>query len=116
MATRDPGSYFISQKNEKKSQTSLSELVKATENVTAADALTVNAELKSFNKKKERALHTILKYLFTLGRAWENTHTATEQKLKLIASNQSTHNSLFYVHLSTIGNASSITRKKICYH
>ena len=116
MATRDPFSYFISQKNEKKSQTSLSELVKATENVTAADALTVNAELKSFNKKKERALHTILKYLFVLGRAWENTHTATEQKLKLIASNQSTHNSLFYVHLSTIGNASSITRKKICYH
>ena len=43
-------------------------------------------------------------------------HTTTEHKLQLIASNQSTHNTLFYVHVSTIGNANSITRKEICYY
>ena len=47
-----------------------------------------------------------------LRRKWENLHTATEHKLQLIASSQSTHNTLFYVHIPTIGKVSSITRKK----
>ena len=44
-------SYFTSQKT-KKSQTDISELVEATANVTASDALAVNAELGSFTKEK----------------------------------------------------------------
>ena len=44
-------SYFTSQKT-KKSQTDISELVEATANVTASDALAVNAELGSFTKGK----------------------------------------------------------------
>ena len=47
-----------------------------------------------------------------LRRKWENMHTATEHKLQWIASSQSTHNTLFYVHIPTIGKVSSITRKK----
>ena len=46
-------SYFTSQKT-KKSQTDISELVEATANVTASDALAVNAELGSFTKKKKK--------------------------------------------------------------
>ena len=38
-------------------------------------------------------------------------HIATI-KLQLIASSQSTHNTLFYVHIPTTGKVSSITRKK----
>ena len=54
MATRDLRSYFTSRKNkENKSQTGIPELVKATGNVTAADASAVNAELESFSEKKE---------------------------------------------------------------
>ena len=53
MATRDFRSYFASQKNKKKSQTGIPELVKASGNVTAADAF-VNVELESFSKKKRR--------------------------------------------------------------
>ena len=51
MATRDLHSYFTSQKT-KKSQTDISELVEATANVTASDALAVNSELGSFTKEK----------------------------------------------------------------
>ena len=51
MATRDLHSYFTSQKT-KKSQTDISELIEATTNVTASDALAVNAELGSFPKEK----------------------------------------------------------------
>ena len=58
--TRDLRSYFAHQKNrKKKSQTGIPELVKATGNVAAA-VLTANAELGSFNnKKEERALTSI---------------------------------------------------------
>ena len=51
MATRDLHSYFTSQKT-KKSQTDISELIEATTNVTASDALAVNSELGSFTKEK----------------------------------------------------------------
>ena len=58
MATRDLRSYFTSVSKDKKvshgSCTSISRLVKATGNVTAADASAVNPELESFSKKKER--------------------------------------------------------------
>ena len=57
MATRDLSSYFTSVSKDKKashgSYTSIPQLVKATGNVTAADASAVNAELESFSKKKE---------------------------------------------------------------
>ena len=51
MVTRDLRSYFTSQKDKKKFQTDIPELVKATGNVTVADASAVNAELESFSKK-----------------------------------------------------------------
>ena len=70
----------------------------------------------SVRKKEGRALHTIRAYILVLRRKWENMHTTTKHKLQLIASNQSTHNTLFYVHVLTIGNANSITRKEICYY
>ena len=54
MATRDLHSYFTSQKT-KKSQTDISELIEATTNVTASDALAVNAELGSFTKEKKKS-------------------------------------------------------------
>ena len=58
MATRDLCSCFTSVSEDKKashgSSTSIPQLVKATGNVTAADASAVNAELESFSKKKER--------------------------------------------------------------
>ena len=58
MATRDLGSYFTSVSKDKKAShgscTIIPRLVKATGNVTAADASAVNAELESFSKKKER--------------------------------------------------------------
>ena len=58
MATRDLRSYFTSVSKDKKAShgtcTSIPRLVKATGNVTAADASAVNAELESFSKKKER--------------------------------------------------------------
>ena len=59
-------------------------------------------------EKEERAVHAIRSYLLVLRRKWENT----QDKLQLIASNQSTHNTLFNVLLPTIGNLSSITRIK----
>ena len=43
-------------------------------------------------------------------------HTVTQHKLQLIALNQSTYNTLFYVDLSKIGNVSSIDRKKTIYY
>ena len=53
MATRDLRSYFTSVSKDKKachgSCTSIPRLVKATGNVTAADASAVNAELESFS-------------------------------------------------------------------
>ena len=77
----------------------------------------VNAKLESFSKKKGRkgssydtSIHSRFKE--EVGKyAYNNEH-----KLQLIASNQSTHNTLFYVHVLTIGNANSITRKEICYY
>ena len=58
MATRDLRSYFTSVSKDKKAShgscASIPRLVKATGNVTAADASAVNAELESFSKKKER--------------------------------------------------------------
>ena len=55
MVTTDLRSYSASQENKKKKyQTDTPELVKATVNVTAADASTVNAELESFGAKKGR--------------------------------------------------------------
>ena len=58
MATRDLRSYFTSVSKDKKAShgscTSIPQLVKATGNVTAADASAVNAEMESFSKKKER--------------------------------------------------------------
>ena len=58
MAARDLGSYFTSVSKDKKAShgscTIIPRLVKATGNVTAADASAVNAELESFSKKKER--------------------------------------------------------------
>ena len=58
MATRDLRSYFTSVSKDKKAShgscTSIPRLVKATGNVTVADASAVNAELESFSKKKER--------------------------------------------------------------
>ena len=58
MATRDLRSYFTSVSKDKKAShgscTSIPRLVKATGNVTAADASAVNTELESFSKKKER--------------------------------------------------------------
>ena len=58
MAARDLRSYFTSVSKDKKAShgscTSIPRLVKATGNVTAADASAVNAELESFSKKKER--------------------------------------------------------------
>ena len=42
--------------------------------------------------------------------------TVTQHKLQLISLNQSTHNTLFYVHLSKIGNVSSINGKKTIYY
>ena len=56
MATRDLRSHFTSASKDKKachgSCTSIPRLVKATGNVTAADASAVNAGLESFSKKK----------------------------------------------------------------
>ena len=58
MATKDLRSYFTSVSKDKNAShgscTSIPRLVKATGNVTAADASAVNAELESFSKKKER--------------------------------------------------------------
>ena len=58
MATIDLRLYFTSVSKDKKAShgscTSIPQLVKATGNVTAADASAVNAELESFSKKKER--------------------------------------------------------------
>ena len=58
MAARDLPSYFTSVSKDKKAShgscTSIPRLVKATGNVTAADASAVNAELESFSEKKER--------------------------------------------------------------
>ena len=51
----DLHSYFTSQKYKKKlSQIGISVLIKATGSVKAADVAAVNAELKSFSKKKGR--------------------------------------------------------------
>ena len=79
MATRDLRSYFTSVSKDKKAShgscTSIPRLVKATGNVTAADASAVS-------KKK-----------------LENIHTPTKQKLLLNALNQSTLTTLFYVRL-----------------
>ena len=53
MATTGLRLHFTNQKNKKKkSQTGIPELVKATENVTVADAPVVSAELDSLSKKK----------------------------------------------------------------
>ena len=89
--------------------------VKATGNVTAADASNVNAELERFSKKKGRKGSSYNTSIPSrVKEEVENTQTATEHKLQLNASNQSAHNALFYLHLSTIGNVSLITKKKIC--
>ena len=102
MAARDLRSYFTSVSKDKKAShgscTSIPRLVKATGNVTAADASAVNAELESFSKKKEqgssyntnipsRIKEEVGKYAHTYG-----TH-----KLPLNALNQSTLTTLFYV-------------------
>ena len=105
MATRNLRSYFTSVSKDKKAShgscTSIAQLVKATGNVTAADASAVNAELESFSKKKKnaRALHTILIYLLVSKKKLENMHTPTEHKLPLNALNQSALTTLFYVRL-----------------
>ena len=104
MAARDLRSYFTSVSKDKKacqgSCTSIPRLVKATQNVTAADASAVNAELESFSKKKERqGSHTILIYLLVSKKTLENMHTPTEHKLLIKALNQSTLTTLFYVQL-----------------
>ena len=104
-------------KKRKNSHTGISDLFKVTGNVSAADISVVNAELENFTKKKEIGTrYAVLTYLLVWKRKCENMHNAAEQKLLLIAWNQSTHNTLLYVLLSTVGNVISITRRKLCHH
>ena len=68
MATRDLRSYFTSQKNKKKKyQAGISELL-----MRRLKMLNWRASVR---KKEERALHTILGYLFMLRRKWGNMYT-----------------------------------------
>ena len=104
MATRDLRSYFTSVSKDKKAShgscTSIPQLVKATGNVTAADASAVNANWRVLVRKKNaRARHTILIYLLLSKKKLENMHTPTEHKLPLSPLNQSTLTTLFYVRL-----------------
>ena len=106
MATRDLRSYFTSVSKDKKvshgSCTSIPQLVKATGNVTAADASAADATLNwrvLVRKKNARARHTILIYLLVSKKKLKNMHTPTEHKLPLNALNQSTLTALFYVRL-----------------
>ena len=110
---------FYKPKNKKKkSQTDISELVKAIGNVMAADASAVNVELESFSKEKGRKVSSYNTFIRSrvkeeVGKyAYSNGTQATINRFK----SKYPQYPLFYIHLSTIGNVSSITRKKICYH
>ena len=97
MTTRDLRSYFASVSKDKKAShgscTSIPQFVKATGNVTAADASSL------VRKKNAKARHTILIYLLVSKKKLENMHTPTEHKLSLNALNQNTLTTLFYVRL-----------------
>ena len=116
MATRDLRSYFTSVSKDKKAShgscTSIPRLVKATGNVTAADASAVNAELESFSKKNERqgsSCNTNIPSRIK-EEVGKNAHTyGTQAAIKRFKSKYPHYN-----FLRTTINVSSI-KKKVCH-
>ena len=118
MATRDLRSYFTGVSKDKKAShgscTSIPRLVKATGNVTAADASAVNAELESFSKKNERQgspyntnipsriKEEVGKYAHTYG---------TQAAIKRFKSKYPHYT---FLRTTIIGNVSSI-KNKVCH-